>query len=349
MKRLRTGVAVFGRASAWWIAVSAFTALFLLSACAREPVDASENDTSSQTPLESPDAEYVFPVGAPRRHLEWTEYHWDGGNAVDIFAARRLDSDSMALSDVHSAPVLAVADGSAFRVDNPRGGNAVLLKAETGEQFYYAHLADTVVPDDRTLQSSGTPVSKGEQIGTVGRSGSRARFIEPHLHFEVIKEEVTSLDWPDHTNAAHWIRGTFGLRWVEQNIADYGEDTPSGFPLDYRPEAIERFESMAQEQRQTAGVVYELQDESPVRSLHGGEIRVMRNTRLGLRVQVTNRPTDTTVVYSFLRATDVETGDTVERGDEIGTAHNRLHIMYFEDGRSRDPEAIPGWNRDNEK
>lgn len=275
-------------------------------------------------------------------HLEWTEYHWDGGNAVDIFAARDLKPGSQALADVHSAPVYAVADGLAFRVDNPRGGTAVLLKAETGKQFYYAHLAETRVGAELDGSSEGMPVSRGERIGSIGRSGSRTQFIEPHLHFEVI-EDHEGLGWPDDTNAARWIRRTFGFRWMEENIEDYEPDRPQGFPLDSAREPVERFESMASDEPQSAGVRFDLETDTRVRSLHEGEVRVMRDTKLGLRVQVTNRPTDTTMVYSFLDTTDLETGDTVSRGRDIGVARDQLHVMFFDDGRSRDPEAIPGW------
>ncbi len=325
--------------------VVATSFIFLLAFASCSPSGTSADNAANPLIHRSPGGDYVFPVSAPIEHLEWTEYHWDGANAVDIFASRSLDARSEALAEVHSAPVLAVADGTAFRVDNPRGGTAVLLQADSGKSFYYSHLAETSVTGELGAQAEGTPVSRGETIGSIGRSGSRTQFIEPHLHFEVIEGEPESIGWSDDINAARWIRRTFGFRWIDENIAEYNSDTPEGFPLEYASTPVEGFDSMAGDEPQTAGILFHPQPGSSVRSLHEGEIRVMRDTELGLRVQITNRPTDTTIVYSYLESTDLETGDTVTRGQKIGAAGDRLHVMYFEDGQARDPESIPGWHQ----
>jgi murein DD-endopeptidase MepM/ murein hydrolase activator NlpD len=75
-------------------------------------------------------------------------------------------------------PVLTVGDGVVAFADS-RGpyGNLVVINHANGKQTRYAHLELMSV-------KPGQQVKKGEQIGTVGTTGS-PDVQEPHLHFEV--------------------------------------------------------------------------------------------------------------------------------------------------------------------
>jgi peptidoglycan LD-endopeptidase LytH len=96
----------------------------------------------------------------------------DGGRrrhqGIDIFAPR-------------GTPVLAVRGGVVTRVQTtPVGGRVVWVRdAETGNNFYYAHL-------ERQLVKRGTMVSAGDTLGLVGNSGN-ARTTPPHLHFAIYR------------------------------------------------------------------------------------------------------------------------------------------------------------------
>jgi murein DD-endopeptidase MepM/ murein hydrolase activator NlpD len=96
--------------------------------------------------------------GAPR----------SGGRAhqgVDMIAAR-------------NTPLAAIYSGTIKRVTNGSlSGLAIWLRAESGDQFFYAHLEGYA--DIR----AGQQVAEGEVIGYVGSSGNAPEFL-PHLHFE---------------------------------------------------------------------------------------------------------------------------------------------------------------------
>ena len=119
-------------------------------------------------------AGYVFPIygpaspsdsfGAPRT----TTWH----HGVDIFAPM-------------GAPILAVADGTLFRVGwNDVGGNRLWLRDGAGNEFYYAHLSAY-----SPLAQEGRQVKAGDVIGFVGTTGDAAG-TPPHLHFEVHPREL---------------------------------------------------------------------------------------------------------------------------------------------------------------
>jgi murein DD-endopeptidase MepM/ murein hydrolase activator NlpD len=120
------------------------------------------------------EAGYVFPIygpaspsdsfGAPRT----TTWH----HGVDIFAPL-------------GAPVLAVADGTLFRVGwNDVGGNRLWLRDGAGNEFYYAHLSAY-----SPLAQEGRQVRAGDVVGFVGTTGDAAG-TPPHLHFEVHPREL---------------------------------------------------------------------------------------------------------------------------------------------------------------
>ena len=81
---------------------------------------------------------------------------WHHGN--DIFAPL-------------GAPLLAVADGTLFRVGwNDVGGNRLWLRDGAGNEFYYAHLSAF-----SPLAQEGAQVQAGDVIGFVGNTGDADR------------------------------------------------------------------------------------------------------------------------------------------------------------------------------
>ena len=117
-----------------------------------------------------PAGRYLFPVaGATTFTNDWL-FSRPGGRyhqGIDLFAAR-------------GTPVVAVADGSTFRVGyNGLGGWRLWLRDSGGNTFYYAHL-DAFSP----AAVEGASVARGTVLGYVGDSGD-ARGTSPHLHFEI--------------------------------------------------------------------------------------------------------------------------------------------------------------------
>lgn len=84
---------------------------------------------------------------------------------VDMIAAR-------------NTPLVAIFDGTIRRLTTGSlSGLAIWLKANNGDQFFYAHL------ESYADISVGQSVSAGQVIGSVGSSGNAPDYL-PHLHFE---------------------------------------------------------------------------------------------------------------------------------------------------------------------
>lgn len=117
-------------------------------------------------------ASLVLPVaGVTRRQLSdtWGDSRGGGArqhNAIDIMAPR-------------GTPVLAAASGRVEkRFESGNGGHTLYVRLPDGRTVhYYAHL-------DRYLANEGQTVRQGQQIATVGDTGSAAGGA-PHLHFEI--------------------------------------------------------------------------------------------------------------------------------------------------------------------
>lgn len=113
---------------------------------------------------------YVFPVrGGARYSDDWMAARAGGRvhEGIDLFAAE-------------ATPVVAVADGTVFRVGwNTLGGRRLWLRDGGGTEFYYAHLSAYAPP-----ACEGAVVTRGTVLGYVGHTGD-ARTTPPHLHFEI--------------------------------------------------------------------------------------------------------------------------------------------------------------------
>ena len=154
------------------------------------------------------DAQVADDFGAPR------EIGAHQGN--DVFAA-------------FGAPVLAVADGTVYKVGTlPISGNRLWLRTARGDGFFYAHLS-AFAPD----AVNGRQVKAGTLLGFVGNTGD-AEPTPPHLHFEIhpggeprpaIDPHRVLLAWQEHGSVASggWL-------------ARYGRDTapPPGALVEVR-------------------------------------------------------------------------------------------------------------------
>jgi len=308
--------------------------------------------------LFSPSGTYAFPLAGNTSEMAWTHYHWDGGNAVDILPAPRLEPGSPAFAAFDHSAVVAVVAGRVQRADNDLGGTALLLFGDDGREYYYAHLS-------RALITVPTRVKAGQQIGTIGRTGRWAQYIEIHLHFAISSKWHEGLFWKNDVNVAEWLEKTFGLGWIDQNPISYPPAFPHGSPLrpPYRlaatfagtrtvtPDAASlRMQPLLAGSPSPGGLSGSRGSTTPtgggrrapprqvpVFSTLTGAVRVMRGTVLGLRVQITNLHTAQTVVYSGLSETPLTTGDVVNNGQIVGLIAGTLDYMYFDHGVLTDP------------
>jgi murein DD-endopeptidase MepM/ murein hydrolase activator NlpD len=113
---------------------------------------------------------HVFPIRAASKFSDDWLFSRPGGRyheGIDLFAA-------------YGSPVVAVADGTLFRVGyNGLGGWRLWLRDNAGTTFYYAHLSSFA-----PTATEGASVTGGTVIGFVGDSGD-ARGTSPHVHFEI--------------------------------------------------------------------------------------------------------------------------------------------------------------------
>lgn len=71
-------------------------------------------------------------------------------------------------------PLVAMESGRVEFKTNGLGGNTVRLYGASGTRYYYAHLS--------AWEGSSRPVSQGEVIGYVGKTGNTSA---NHLHLQV--------------------------------------------------------------------------------------------------------------------------------------------------------------------
>lgn len=116
--------------------------------------------------------EIIFDYAMDRLVYSKTLEDWRTHSGVDIAAPR-------------GTVVVAAADGFVSEVKNdPRFGATVILKHENGLSTVYSNLAstDVVTPNQK--------VKQGDAIGAVGNTALFESAEQPHLHFEVLKENI---------------------------------------------------------------------------------------------------------------------------------------------------------------
>ncbi len=121
---------------------------------------------------------------APTPQPAASAFRWPvtGRVIVDFQASRRTGIN---IEAPDGAPVHSAENGTVIYVGNgvEGYGNLILVRHANGYVSAYAHLKDVTV-------SKGATVSRGDQIGTVGMSGSVNR---PQLHFE-LRQGATPVD-----------------------------------------------------------------------------------------------------------------------------------------------------------
>jgi murein DD-endopeptidase MepM/ murein hydrolase activator NlpD len=273
--------------------------------------------------------------------MTWTHYHWDGSNAVDVEAARHLAGDSETFNTFIQLPVVAVVSGTINIADNPYGGLALLLHGDDGYSYYYGHLSEQWVKEGQVVQA-------GDHLGRIGNSGRWTQYIEPHLHFSIATHQADDWRWEPDVNAAERFLAWFDLPWQDLEVPDYAPDHVSGWPLGVRAEIARSFAERQTENPDQGSIdlLPTLASAEPVAvyATLGGEVNVNRATVMGLRVQITNRPTRTTVVYSFMLKATVTDGDVVQRGDVVGYIDPLagLNYMLFVNDVQTDPAPTLG-------
>ena len=111
---------------------------------------------------------------------------------------------------------MAVADGTLANVGTlPISGNRLWVYADSGDQFFYAHLSafSANAVNDRHVEA-------GEVLGYVGNTGD-AEPTPPHVHFEIHPGDKDAID-PHEILTAWQARGVVPTGgW----LARYGTDT----------------------------------------------------------------------------------------------------------------------------
>jgi hypothetical protein len=291
---------------------------------------------------------YRFPLSVDPSILAWEEPHWDGSNAVDIGIHSGYAIGASERVAFYAAEALAVTSGVASRLDNPRGGIAVVLHGDDGRSYYYAHLSQTQIVEP-------TRVEAGASLGRIGRTGTWTQYLEPHLHFSIAEGHQSGTDWIADVPAAAWLRRTFGVMPVRRTTDAYVADYPEGLPLFGDPRITVTFERSFRDNPLLAGLTVEPRgldhrdggdrpDQTaarsaviPIRAPMTGIARVHLDTLLGVRLQITNSRSARSLIVSGAIEPGVRTGDLVYADSIVGFARGSVHYMVFAAGRPVDP------------
>jgi murein DD-endopeptidase MepM/ murein hydrolase activator NlpD len=148
--------------------------------------------TASATPTATPRPRK--PAGYKRRLMGRSLVFPVGGRTriAGPFGSFRAQTGSHQGNDLFAdfgTPVVAVADGTVENVGSLKiSGNRLWLYADSGDQFFYAHLS-SFAPD----AVNGRHVEAGTVLGYTGNTGD-AEPTPPHLHFEIHPEGGDAVD-----------------------------------------------------------------------------------------------------------------------------------------------------------
>lgn len=133
---------------------------------------------------------HVFPVAAPH-NIGYDNASCGTGTCAISCPDQNANSDwggshhGIDVFAYQGAPLVAVTDGQIVAVGTPSGtsGLRVRLRDACGWEYYYGHMDTAVV-------STGQWVSAGQQLGTMGYTGTQST----HLHFNVSPDGAYSSD-----------------------------------------------------------------------------------------------------------------------------------------------------------
>lgn len=146
------------------------------------PINENSAITQTSTKVEEPikDPEFMYPVeGEIMREFAKDKFvfsetlqEWVCHTGVDIKADR-------------TTIVKASEEGVIVAIKNdPRYGLTIIIEHVNGFKTIYSNLLTT------EFVSEGEKIEKGQSIGTVGNSAAFEIIDPPHLHFEILKDEV---------------------------------------------------------------------------------------------------------------------------------------------------------------
>ena len=296
---------------------------------------------------------YVFPIAADPSIMAWEEHHWDGTLAVDIGVHPGFTVGSAERERFYRVAAVAVIAGWAQRLDNPRGGTAVMLHGDDGRTYYYAHLASATVGESERIR-----VEAGDALGGIGNTGTWSQFLEPHLHLSIAEGHQRGTDWVADVNPVWWLERTFGLaargpltaaRERVPEAAIYPNKPPEGLPLFGEPVIVADFKQMSDENPllgglrvRAAGALSEGSTAThALRAPLTGAVRIHRDTPLGARIQITNPRAAFSVLISGALEPTVTNDQIVYADDVIGVTRGAIHYTVFRNGRLVEPELTP--------
>lgn len=143
-------------------------------------VEKGNYDTVNEKPVVIKDPEFSIPVEGEivrnfaKDTLIYSETldEWITHLGIDIKADR-----TTVVKSAEKGKVIAIKN-------DPRYGLTVIIEHVNGFKTVYSNLLTT------EFISEGEEVEKGQSIGTVGNSASFEICDEPHLHFEILKDDV---------------------------------------------------------------------------------------------------------------------------------------------------------------
>ncbi len=137
-----------------------------------------EATKSDKTTQKVPDPEFKKPVSGDIMK-EFADNKLVYSNTLDVWATH----NGIDISSEKTTVVKAAADGKVSSIKNdPRYGLTITIEHVNGYKTVYANLLST------EFVVEGETVKQGQSIGTVGNTASFEISDEPHLHFELLKE-----------------------------------------------------------------------------------------------------------------------------------------------------------------
>ena len=120
------------------------------------------------------------PMSLPLDSISYAQIGASVGSRTNPFYKSEAQHNGIDLISSQGSPVYAAADGVVKLVKRSvKGlGNRIEIEHEGGYVTVYAHLSEMTV-------NQGAKVRRGQQIGTVGRTGNA---YAPHLHYELHKD-----------------------------------------------------------------------------------------------------------------------------------------------------------------
>lgn len=162
-----------------------------------ENINNEEENQAIETQNIQPEVQNIEPVVAVEEPMKELEFMYPvEGKILKGFAIDNLVfSETLQEWVVHKgidikAPRTTVVksseDGTVQAIKNdPRYGLTIIVEHRDGFKTIYSNLLTT------EFVKEGENVSKGQSLGTVGNSAAFEIADEPHLHFEIIKDDET--------------------------------------------------------------------------------------------------------------------------------------------------------------